>query len=587
MKKIISKNDFLLIKRALKYVKPFRIRFICLFICVISGIIIGLLQPLIWANIITNLFAKNFNEVLLNIIYVSALFIMQTIIGFIQSFLFSTLNESIIRDLKYDMYKKTLDLPVKAFDDIKVGEFISRLHGDANTVANIITNQLMNSIVDILKVLIIGFLVFNISFPLAIIVLISFPFSLLTYKKFGSKVRTVNKTLAKVNDNYFGAMQQSISGIREIICLGAKINEIKSFYALTDKIKDMNIKINILNVIQQSVVQSISFVSQIAVMGTGGYLIYKDMLSIQFYIAFSSYSSQFSNSLMNITRLNSNIQQALTSLERIFSLMDNFNYTNINYGNKKLNRISGDITFENVNFAYNGNDYVLKNMNFNINHGRKVAIVGASGGGKSSIFNLILRFYEPESGSIKIDNIDIKEIEEDSLRNYIAVVRQDPFLFNTSIKDNLLLANPSATMNEIYEATKAAYIYDFINNLPNGFDTVIEENGINLSGGQKQRIAIARALLKKSKIILFDEATSSLDNESQYNIKRAIYELPAKQTVIIIAHRLFTVIEADEILVIDNGKLVGIGTHNDLINTNEYYKKLYQIELDTVNSKSN
>lgn len=580
MKKLFSKKDLLLIKRALCYMAPYKIRFACAFLCVVSGIIFTLVQPFIWANVLTSLFEKDFNRVVLNIVYTFILFVLQMSLNFLQSYLFSHLNENIIYDLKRNMYASIFDLPVKAFDEMRVGEFISRLHGDASVVANIITNQLLNAIVDVLKVIIIGILVFSISFPLTLIILVTFPFSLLTFIKFGAKVRSNNEELAKFNDNYFSNMQQSILGIREIKGLGIGGITFSSFLTLAGKIRGKNIKVSVLNTFAQTISQGVTFISQIAVMGAGGYLIYINLLTMQYFIAFSSYSSQFSNSLMNITRLNSNIQQVLTSLERIFSLMDNLDYSKEKYGNKTIKEIKGDINFDSVFFSYNGSKKVLNGISFSVQHGKRLAIVGPSGGGKSTIFNLLLRFYEPATGSIRIDGTDIREIEEKALRSYVSIVRQDPFLFNISIRENLLLANPFATMDEIYEACKMAFIHDFILGLQNGYDSIIDENGVNLSGGQRQRIAIARALLKKSKIILFDEATSSLDNQSQHYIKKAIDKISKDHTIIIIAHRLLTVIEADDIIVIDDGRKVGQGTHSILINENKIYKQLYEAELN-------
>ncbi len=236
----------------------------------------------------------------------------------------------------------------------------------------------------------------------------------------------------------------------------------------------------------------------------------------------------------------------------------------------------------NISFSYSQDSSLLNNISFNINPNKKYAIVGSSGSGKTTIFNMFLRFYEPLSGEIFIDGIDIRKFDERTIRKHLTVVRQEPILFNTSIKNNLLIVKPDASFEEIVQACKAAYIHDYIVDLPNGYDTVISEKVTNLSVGQKQRIAIARAILKNSKIILFDEATSSLDNESQLNIKKSIDELAINHTIIVIAHRLSTVIDSDEIVVIEDGKIVGRGNHKALINENEKYRQLYKSEIDIV-----
>lgn len=578
--KRIAKSDIILIIKIFKYARSYKIRFSIAFLCVISTIVFSIIQPLVWARILTNLFSINFSLVITNILYLSLIFIAQTLINYLQSYLFSYLNENIIYDLKSDMYKCIIDLPVKAFDEMRVGEFISRLQTDASAVVGVITNQLLNTFVDILRVIIIGIYMYSINIPLALIVTIAFPISFYISLHYGNKIKIQNKVLLGLMDTYFSYIQQSILGIREIKNLGAKKANFESFLSLANKVKDKNIEISVTGLKSSTLSQGINFLTLISVMSLGGFLIFKEFLIMEYFIAFFSYSNQFTSSLMNVTKLNLNIHQTLASLERIFNLMNNLNYSKENLGNLNVKCIKGSIEFDQVFFEYNNNAPVLKGISFFVSHNKKVAIVGSSGGGKSTIFNLLQRFYEPSSGLIRIDNIDLKQFDEDSLRSHLSVVRQDPFLFNISIKDNLLLANPTACENEIIEVCKIAYIHDYIMQLPDGYNTIVGENGINLSGGQKQRIAIARALLKKSKIILFDEATSSLDNESQYNIKNALDSLSNNHTVIIIAHRLTTIIGADEIIVVEDGKIVGKGNHKSLIESNDVYKRLYSTELN-------
>jgi ABC-type multidrug transport system fused ATPase/permease subunit len=582
----MSSKDFQLIRRALKYINPYKIRFFVTFLCILLGIGFSLIQPLILGKLLTSLFEKNFNSVISCVKYVVILFIFQAVVGAFQNYLFSFLTENINYDFKRDMYKKILDLPVKAFDEMRTGEFISRLHGDTSAVANILTNRLLSIIVDVLKVVFIGIAVFSISVPLALIVIAVFPLSYLVFSKYGKKIRTENNKLAKLNDKYFSNISEALFGIREVKSLGVKKIKYEAFLSLAGIIRSKSININVLNNISQTFVQGINFLSQAAIMAAGGYFIYTGALTMQLYIAFTSYSNQFSYSLMNITSFNSNIQQILTSLERIFGLMDNLSYPIENYGDVKIKNIEGNIKFENVFFMYDENSPVLNGISFKIKKNKKIAIVGTSGSGKTTMFNLLLRFYNPTEGKIFIDGTDIRDIDEDSLRSYISIVHQDPFLFNMSVRDNLLLANLGADEDEIVEACKNACIHEFIMNMPEKYDSIIGENGINLSNGQKQRIAIARALLKESKIILFDEATASLDNESQYYIKEAINRISQKHTVIIIAHRLSTIIEADEIMVVEDGRIAGQGTHGMLIHKNSIYQRLYETELNVLKFKT-
>ncbi len=582
MGKFFNKNDFLLLGKALVYIKPYKIRFLLTFLCIISSILFGLIQPLLWGKIVTGLFSKDLKNIIPLVLYLVLLYVSQSAIGFFQSYLFSSLSENIVYNIKGDMYKKIFDLPIKAFDEIRDGEFISRMHGDAMVVANIITSQLINTIVDILRVIIIGFAVFKINVSLGFIVLLSFPFSFLIYFIFGKRLRYKKEELAKLNDSYFSFIEQSIFGIKEIKSLGIRNYKINEFKDLSSSIKNKNISIGVLNNISQTLSGVVNFASQIIVILVGGYFIYKEVLTIDYFIAFSSYSIQFTGSLMNITSINSSIQQAFTSLYRIFGLMDNLNYSEEKFGKLNMKEISGRIKFNNVCFKYEADRDVLNDISFEAMENKRFAIIGESGCGKTTIFNLLVRFYEPFKGKITIDGINISDFDEESLRKHISVVHQDPILFKGSIKENMLIANPNATDDSIFKACKLAHIHEFIMGLKGGYDSIIGENAVNLSNGQKQRIAIARALLRNSKIILFDEATSSLDNESQYNIKKAINEISKEHTVIIIAHRLLTIIDADEIIILKEGRIVGKGKHGILIDENDIYKRLYKAEFDII-----
>lgn len=579
----LSIKDFNLLKRTAGYVRPYKLRFLLAFICVLSGIGFGLAQPLIWAKLLTGLFGQNYAIVITMVGYMVVFFLLTTIIGFGQSYIFSTLNQKMIFDIKRDMFSKILNLPVQAFDNMRAGEFMSRLNNDASVIANIITGQFLGSIINILKVVIIGAAMISISIKLSLVAACSFPCTFLIFVYFGKIIRKRQAEIAKLNDSYFSTIQESVVGIREIKCLGIKSNILNKFVGLGEQLKEKGIKIGILDSISGVSSQTVTFTTQILLTVLGFYLIVKGQLKVEMFIAYISYSEQFSGSLMALTRLNSTIQQALVSIGRIFGLLDNLSYSVEKYGKTTMAVLKGEIKFENIYFNYDSRGDVLKGISFTIKPNRKVAFVGVSGVGKTTFLNLLLRFYDPSKGSIKIDNINIENFDECSLRNLISIVRQDPFLFKMSIKDNLLLGSPRASMQEIIDACTSAYIHEYIISLPLGYDSEVGERGVNLSCGQKQRIAIARAILKKSKIILFDEATSALDNESQYAIKKAIDTLAINHTIIIVAHRLFTVIDADEILVMDNGKIAGIGTHETLMNNNTIYNRLYKTEVDTIN----
>lgn len=579
-----SKNDFSLFRRTAYYVRPYKLRFLLAFVCVLSGIGFGLAQPLIWAKLLTSLFGQDYAIMLTMVKYMVVFFVLTITIGFIQSYIFSSLNQKMIFDIKRDMFSKILNLPIKAFDEMRAGEFMSRLNNDAAVISNIITGQLLSSIINVLKIFIIGVVMFSISVKLSLVVLFAFPSTYFIFSFFGKILRIKQAEIAKINDSYFSTVQESVVGIREIKCLGIKSYILNKFIILGQTLKKKSIKVGIIDSTANFSTQTVKFATQVIAILLGFYLITKGQLKVEMFIAFMAYADQFSSSLMELTKLNSNIQQALVSIGRIFELLDNLSYASEKYGKEDVDLIKGDIEFNNIHFNYDSNVNVLKGISFNISHNKKIAFVGGSGVGKTTLFNLLLRFYDPSNGSIKIDDINIEDFNEESLRRHISIVRQEPFLFRMSIKDNLLLAKPDASDQELIDACKAAYIHDHISSLPLGYNSIVGESGVNFSGGQRQRIAIARAFLKKSKIVLFDEATSALDNESQYAIKKAINKMAINSTVIMIAHRLFTIIDADEIIVMDDGKIVGTGTHESLMNNNETYSKLYKTEVDAINN---
>ncbi len=587
MKKLIfSKNDITLLKRVLVYVKPNKFKFLVSFVTMLLSALCGIIQPLIWGKFLTILFQKRFQLVKEYLIYIVLLFVAEALISFYRNYLLSSLGQSIIYEIKNQMYKKILDLPIKAFDEIGMGEFLSRLNGDAGNLANILTNQVMETVLDVIKVIFITVAMFRINYILAIIVLTTFPLFYLVFMLIGKKIRHENDQVSKINDQYFRKTGESVHGIREIKSMGIKQIAFDSFMQLGKSIKEKTISMQQMYNLSQVLSRSIWFISNCLVIAVSVSFMMQGMLSMDYFITFKSYSDQTSFSLINISRLNSNIQQLMTSLERIFGLMDNLSYPAETFGTKAIDSSAGSIEFNNVDFEYHDNIPILKKVSFRIEENRKVAFVGSSGSGKTTIFNLLLRFYEPLSGRIIIGDINISEYSEASLRSHISVVRQEPILFKGTIKENLLLANPHASDEEICQACKKADIHNFIMSQNKQYEEMIEENSVNFSGGQKQRLAIARALLKGSKIILFDEATAALDNESQFHIKNVIDELSKDHTVIIIAHRLMTIIEADEIYVFEDGEILGKGKHEDLIVSNVKYQNLYKKELDLLNSKS-
>ena len=334
---------------------------------------------------------------------------------------------------------------------------------------------------------------------------------------------------------------------------------------------DTQMKFNIITRFIKSILEVGTFILCVILM-------YHKMISLTFFIAMTYYVYRYMWLIENLNDFTQTYQKTIVAIGRVNDLLLNRLYEDESFGNKELSKVKGLIEFKNVTFAYPDEGNILKGFNIRLEPNKKIAVVGRSGQGKSTLFNLITKIFNPNSGEILLDGININDIAEDDLRKNISVIRQEPFVFNRTIRENFELINKDITVDEIRKYTKMAYLDDYIMSLPKQYDTVLGEGGVNLSGGQKQRLSIARALSKNSKVLLFDEATSALDNQSQNYIKDAINELVKNHTVIIIAHRLSTIIDADIIYVVDNGKVVASGNHTELLKTNKIYKNLYTKE---------
>ena len=380
-----------------------------------------------------------------------------------------------------------------------------------------------------------------------------------------------DKTVAEVNE--------TIRGIREIRALGVrkKVNEIVKKIINITFIKSKKQMVDEEN--YNAAAFSLSNGLEVIVFITCIILIATGKSDIGFFMAMTYYIYRFTFLVEWVMNLTSSYQKMRVAVERVDEILENRLYQDISFGNLHKTDITGNIEFKNITFGYSNEEgKVFENFNLTIPSHQKVAIVGKSGQGKSTIFNLLLRYFEPNQGVILIDDIPLNNFDEDAFNQNIAIIRQDPFIFNKTILENFLIMDEYISLNKIRKACKVAEIDDYIMSLPDKYDTKIGEGGVNLSGGQKQRLAIARALLKNSKIILFDEATSALDNENQNKIKKAIDNLVKDHTIVIVAHRLSTIIDSDIIHLIDDGKVIASGKHKDLMKNSDIYKTLYNSE---------
>ena len=507
-----------------------------------------------------------------------AYIVFYTILQIPRDKIYNYLEIKFTKNVSKDLYQKIDKLPARAFEDIGVGEFINRLYTDPDRVMSLLS-QLIKLICKAFVIVVVFVVSFKISLLLGFeIVLFGFIMGFISMKFF-PKIKHTQENIKKESDNYVKVATENITGIREIKSLGIKKNIENNIFNILDVLFKHSRDIRNYEIIYYSLNNLAYFILQFIILGTAGYYVVYGSLSYGMFMMLERYIWRIDDVVESISDFGVNYNKVTVSLKRIGEIVNNELYDDEKFGTKKLNKLKGIIDFDNVVFRYREEEAnTLKGLSMKIEPKKKIAIVGRSGNGKSTIFNLLLRYFDANEGVIKIDGIDIKDLSEKELRNNVSIIRQSPFLFNLSIMDNFRLVKSNVSLKEVRKVCKKAYIDDYIMSLPNKYETIIGEGGVNLSGGQKQRLAIARTLLLNTKIILFDEATSALDNESQEYIKKTIDELVKDHTIVIVAHRLSTIVDADTIHVIDKGKLSASGTHKELLKNSRVYKGLYNSE---------
>lgn len=487
------------------------------------------------------------------------------------------IESKVSRKLGYFTYKKAINLPAYAYEKTSSGEVINRIVNDADTLS-FAFSRLVALISSLTASLIVLVYIFINSWVLGIEIIIFVGILYLVINKYDPMLINVHKERKKTQDKFTSLVNESIRGIREIKTLGVKNNLmsnmkeiIKSIFDKSKEEVSIRKKYNALTFLLKIFLEGVVFI-------TCAFLIYKGSITIGFFVTMTYYIYRFTNLIDNINNFSQTYQKLIVSLQRVNEILENRLYEDEIFGNEKINKVKGLIEFKNVSFSYPDEDNILNNFNIKLEPNKKIAIVGKSGQGKSTLFNLITRVFDVKEGLITLDDINIKDLTEEELRKHISIIRQEPFIFNRTILENFKIINKDIELDDIRKYTKMSYLDDYIMSLPNGYDTVLGEGGVNLSGGQKQRLSIARTLAKNSEVILFDEATSALDNSSQDYIKKTIDNLIKDHTVVIVAHRLSTIMDADIIYLVDKGKVVDSGTHNELLKTNKTYKKLYETE---------
>ncbi|MCI8461216.1 MAG: ABC transporter ATP-binding protein [Bacilli bacterium] len=566
------------LKKVFKVSNEYRKHFILIFLTSIIQIIVGIILPLYTAKQITLLTNNIYEELILASLMVLGISMINELNTLIMGIACNKFRIGTIKNLQIKLGTELLKIREKDIQTNGTGTFIERLTNDTDNMADMFTHgtgyisrTLMNTGIFI-AIFIINKYVFCFYFLVAIIL------TALHLTK-SNKMAKLDIQVRKQRDKVSSLVGELVRGEKDLKMLSAKQTFLEK---LDNEIIQKNIKSynrRKLNLSYSLLIKILSDIFIFTLIILLIILIKKNIISSAIAVALFTYKTNIMTNFMdNISLLLEEVKNFNISTSRVFAIIENKEFQQEKFSTNHLDNIQGNFEFKNVSFSYNDNSKVLNNMSFKINSGETVAFVGRSGAGKSTIFNLLGKIYDIDKGQILIDNSDINTLDEDSIRSNITVISQNPYIFNMSIRDNFHLVKENISDKEIKEALKLACLDEFVNSLPHKLNTIIGEGGTNLSGGQKQRLAIARALIQKTKIILFDEATSALDNETQTSIQKAIDNLKGEYTILIIAHRLSTIKNSDRILLVENGKITAEGTHKELLENNNNYKKLYESE---------
>ncbi|HHY70011.1 MAG TPA: ABC transporter ATP-binding protein [Bacillota bacterium] len=568
------------LRRLLKFVAPYwkRYALALVFLLAISGL--NLLQPMVIGWVVDGVLAAEKYDLLLYAgLAIFGMAAVKGIIQYLQRFNMAYAGQKVVFDIRNTLYRHLQQLSYSFYDQAQTGQLMSRVTSDVNAVQRFLSNgivQIVSTVVSFSATLI---LMLSLNWKLTLISMVTVPLLLWRVKIYSTKVRPmfaqIQEQVAVVNTR----IQENIAGQRVVKAFARKEYELEKFERDNMELLQRSIRAERLSAINWSLMRLLTETSLALILWYGGRQVISFELSLGTLISFNMLLGQLLGPIRSLGWIVSMVQRTIASGERIFEILDTEADVRDKPGAKPIGKIEGRVTFDNVSFAYDGVNMVLKNINLDVAPGETVAILGGTGSGKSTLIMLIPRFYDPTEGRILIDGIDIRDVTLESLRRQIGIVTQETFLFSASIRDNIAYGKPEATDEEIIEAAKAAHIHDFIMSLPDGYDTIIGERGVGLSGGQKQRVAIARALLMDARILLLDESTSSVDVETEMQIQQAFSRLLKDRTAFIIAQRLSTVRDADRIVVLDNGTIVEEGTHEELLELGGIYTAIYNLQF--------
>ena len=567
--------------RLLKYLKAYWRWVVISTICLLLLTILNLLPPLFQRQIIDDVVGERLLGRLPRLVLgLAGVYALTHFLRSVDLYLRHVLGERFLLDLRVLLYDYLQRLSISFFESRQTGEIMSRITNDVNALENFVTHSVGFLIVDLLRLVGTAIILFALDWQLALLTLLPVPVLAAAMRLFNTRVRPIYRKIRDRLGDINAELQDSISGIRVIQAFGQERHELDQFTRRSARYYEERVKGIRYWATFFPAMGFVASLGMVIVLGFGVHRILSGALTLGGLVAFISYVASFYEPINRLVQVDNTVQQAIAAGERVFELLDTVPEIEDEPDAVELPAIQGAIAFEGVSFRYGTGEEVLRDVSFQMQPGQVVALVGPSGAGKTSIANLIPRFYDPISGRVTVEGRDVREVKLASLRRQVAVVLQDTFLFNGTVRDNVVYGQPDAGEDEMIAAAKAAYAHEFIASLPQGYETEIGERGVKLSGGQKQRLALARAILTDPRILILDEATSSVDAEAEYLIQQALEKVLEGRTALVIAHRLSTIRHADKIIALEEGRIVEVGDHRQLLARGGLYSQMYRRQYD-------